>query len=75
MSTLSVFIICVKQLRAYLGETTLIIQYAQYPMRLCCNEVQTLLVVVEELWLPSNLLPHVLLLQNIVKHMTAKFIG
>lgn len=48
----------------YLRETALVIQYAQYPMRLSSDEVKTSLVVAEGLLLPHDLLPHVLLLHT-----------
>ena len=48
----------------YLREPTLVVQYAQYPMRLCSDEVETGLVVAEGLLLPRDLLPHVLLLHT-----------
>ena len=52
----------VQQVWMYLREATLVVQYAQYPMRLSSNEVQTGLVVAEGLLLPHDLFPHVLLL-------------
>lgn len=54
----------VKQVWTYLRETTLVVQYAQYPMRLSGDEVKTGLVVAEGLLLPLDLLPHVLLLHT-----------
>lgn len=48
----------------YLRETRLIIQYAQYPMRLSGDQVKTGLVVADGLLLPLDLFPHVLLLHT-----------
>ena len=48
----------------YLREAALVVQYAQYPMRLSSDEVETGLVVAEGLLLPLDLLPHVLLLHS-----------
>lgn len=48
----------------YLREAALVIQYAQYPMRLSSDKVETGLVVAEGLLLPLDLLPHVLLLHT-----------
>lgn len=60
-----------QQVCIYLRETALVIQYAQYPMRLRSNEVKTGLVVSEGLLLPLDLLPHVLLLHA----QNQKFVG
>lgn len=53
----------------YLRETALVVQYAQYPMRLSSDEVKTGLVVAEGLLLPHDLLPHVLLLHTKVRQV------
>lgn len=54
----------VQQVQMYLREAALVVQYAQYPMRLSSDEVETGLVVAEGLLLPLDLLPHVLLLHT-----------
>lgn len=60
-----------QQVCIYLRKTALVIQYAQYPMRLCSNEVKTGLVVAKGLLLPLDLFPHVLLLHA----QNQKFVG
>lgn len=57
----------------HLWETALIIQNPQYPMRLCGNEVDAGLVVIEWDVLPRDLLPAVLLLW--CDHMTHRVIS
>lgn len=49
---------------SYLREVALVIEDAQYPMRLCCDEVEAGLVMAVGLLLPLDLLPHVLLLHT-----------
>lgn len=65
----------VKQVCTYLRETTLVVQYAQYPMRLSGDEVKTGLVVAEGLLLPLDLLPHVLLLHTQQKSSSGRCMG
>lgn len=48
----------------YLREAALVIKDSQYPMRLCCDEVEAGLVMAVGLLLPLDLLPHVLLLHT-----------
>lgn len=54
----------VQQMQTYLRETTLVVKYPQYPMRLSGDEVKAGLVVAEGLLLPLDLLPHILLLHT-----------